>query len=53
VASLGDRVWREKLEEHHELVRRQLLRFRGVEVDTAGDGIFASFDGPARAIRWA
>ena len=52
-ATLGDRVWREKLEQHHELVRRQLLRYRGVEVDTAGDGFFASFDGPARAIRCA
>jgi class 3 adenylate cyclase/alpha-beta hydrolase superfamily lysophospholipase len=52
-AMLGDRVWREKLEEHHELVRRQLLRYRGVEVDTAGDGFLASFDGPARAIRCA
>jgi class 3 adenylate cyclase/pimeloyl-ACP methyl ester carboxylesterase len=52
-ATLGDRVWREKLEEHHELVRRHLLRYRGVEVDTAGDGFFASFDGPARAIRCA
>jgi class 3 adenylate cyclase len=50
---LGDRLWRQKLEEHHELVRRQLLRYRGVEVDTAGDGFFASFDGPARAIRCA
>jgi class 3 adenylate cyclase len=52
-ATLGDRAWREKLEEHHELVRRQLLRYRGIEVDTAGDGFFASFDGPARAIRCA
>jgi class 3 adenylate cyclase/pimeloyl-ACP methyl ester carboxylesterase len=52
-ATLGDRIWREKLEEHHELVRRHLLRYRGVEVDTAGDGFFASFDGPARAIRCA
>jgi class 3 adenylate cyclase len=52
-ATLGDRVWRERLELHHELVRRQLLRYRGVEVDTAGDGFFASFDGPARAIRCA
>ena len=49
-ASLGDRAWRELLERHHELVRRHLARFRGVEVDTAGDGFFASFDGPARAI---
>ena len=52
-ASLGDSAWRELLERHHELVRRQLARFRGVEVDTAGDGFFASFDGPARAIRCA
>jgi pimeloyl-ACP methyl ester carboxylesterase len=52
-ATLGDRGWRKKLEEHHELVRRQLLRYRGIEVDTAGDGFFASFDGPARAIRCA
>jgi class 3 adenylate cyclase len=52
-ASLGDRAWRESLERHHELVRRQLVRFRGREVDTAGDGFFASFDGPARAIRCA
>jgi class 3 adenylate cyclase len=51
--SLGDRAWRELLERHHELVRRQLVRFRGREVDTAGDGFFASFDGPARAIRCA
>jgi class 3 adenylate cyclase len=50
-AQLGDRAWRELLERHHELVRRQLIRFRGREVDTAGDGFFASFDGPARAIR--
>ena len=50
-ATLGDRAWRELLERHHELVRRQLVRFRGREVDTAGDGFFASFDGPARAIR--
>ena len=49
-ASLGDRAWRELLLRHHELVRRQLARFRGQEVDTAGDGFFASFDGPARAI---
>jgi pimeloyl-ACP methyl ester carboxylesterase len=51
--TLGDRAWRELLERHHELVRRQLVRFRGREVDTAGDGFFASFDGPARAIRCA
>jgi len=52
-ADLGDRAWRELLQRHHELVRRQLLRFRGREVDTAGDGFLASFDGPARAIRCA
>jgi class 3 adenylate cyclase len=52
-ATLGDSAWRTMLERHHELVRRQLLRHRGVEVDTAGDGFFASFDGPARAIRCA
>ena len=52
-ATLGDRAWRELLERHHELVRRQLARFRGREVDTSGDGFFASFDGPARAIRCA
>jgi class 3 adenylate cyclase len=52
-ATLGDRAWRELLERHHELVRRHLARFRGREVDTAGDGFFATFDGPARAIRCA
>jgi len=52
-AAVGDREWRKTLEQHHELVRRQLVRFRGREVDTAGDGFFASFDGPARAIRCA
>jgi class 3 adenylate cyclase len=50
---LGDRAWRELLERHHALVRRELARFRGVERDTAGDGFFATFDGPARAIRCA
>jgi class 3 adenylate cyclase len=48
---LGDRRWRDLLEEHHALVRRELERFRGREVDTAGDGFLATFDGPARAIR--
>jgi class 3 adenylate cyclase len=52
-AALGDRAWRELLARHHELVRRQLVRFRGREVDTAGDGFLASFDGPGRAIRCA
>ncbi len=50
---LGDRRWRELLERHHAVVRRELIRFRGNEVDTAGDGFFATFDGPARAIRCA
>jgi class 3 adenylate cyclase len=50
---LGDARWRELLERHHALVRRQLARFQGRELDTAGDGFFASFDGPARAIRCA
>ena len=48
---LGDVGWRELLQRHHEVVREQLRRFRGKELDTAGDGVFASFDGPARAIR--
>jgi class 3 adenylate cyclase len=50
---LGDRAWRQLLSDHHALVRRQLVRFRGTEVDTAGDGFFAAFDGPARAIHSA
>lgn len=52
-AELGDAGWRELLGEHHARVRRELARFRGREVDTAGDGFFATFDGPARAIRCA
>ena len=52
-AELGDARWRELLGEHHSLIRRQLTRFRGTELDTAGDGFFASFDGPARAIHCA
>jgi len=52
-AELGDARWRELLERHHLLIRRQLARERGKEVDTAGDGFFAAFDGPARAIRCA
>ncbi len=50
-AALGDSAWRELLARHHALVRRELARFRGEERDTAGDGFFATFDGPARAIR--
>jgi class 3 adenylate cyclase len=52
-AELGDRRWRELIGEHHERVRRQLERFRGREIDTAGDGFFATFDGPARGVRAA
>jgi class 3 adenylate cyclase len=50
---LGDRAWRELLERHHAVIRRELVRFRGAELDVAGDGFFARFDGPARAIRCA
>ena len=49
----GDRAWTALLAAHDGAVRRELERFRGVELDTAGDGFFASFDGPARAIRCA
>ncbi len=52
-ARLGDRAWRDLIQRHHAGVRRQLARFRGRELDTAGDGFFASFDGPARAIHCA
>jgi class 3 adenylate cyclase/pimeloyl-ACP methyl ester carboxylesterase len=52
-AELGDRGWKELLEEHHATVRDLLKRYRGEEQDTAGDGFFARFDGPARAIRCA
>jgi class 3 adenylate cyclase len=48
---LGDQAWRRLLADHHAAVRRELARFRGDERDTAGDGFFATFDGPARAIR--
>ena len=50
-AALGDRGWRELVEEHHAVIRGLLARYRGLEVDTAGDGFFAKFDGPARAVR--
>jgi pimeloyl-ACP methyl ester carboxylesterase len=50
---LGDHAWAELLDRHHELVRRELSRFGGDEIDTAGDGFLALFDGPARAIRCA
>ncbi len=50
---LGDSAWRDLLDRHHALVRRELERFRGREIDTAGDGFFASFEGPARGVRCA
>jgi class 3 adenylate cyclase len=50
---LGDRRWREVITQHHALVRQQLERHRGREIDTAGDGFLATFDGPARAVRCA
>ena len=49
-AELGDRGWRDLLDAHDRTIRRQLERFRGREVDTAGDGFLAIFDGPGRAI---
>lgn len=52
-AELGDRQWRELVQRHHATVRTLLARYRGTEMDTAGDGFFASFDGPARAVRCA
>ena len=52
-ASLGDARWRELLEQHHHEVRGALARSHGVEIDTAGDGFFATFDGPARAVECA
>jgi class 3 adenylate cyclase len=53
LVELGDAGWRDLVERHHALVRQQLSRFRGEEVDTAGDGFFARFDGPIRAVRCA
>jgi class 3 adenylate cyclase len=52
-AELGDRGWKDLVERHHAKVRALLGRFRGHEVDTAGDGFFATFDGPGRAVRCA
>jgi len=52
-AELGDKGWRDLVERHHRVVRAMLGRFRGKEVDTAGDGFFATFDGPARGVRCA
>jgi pimeloyl-ACP methyl ester carboxylesterase len=52
-ADLGDRPWRDLLDQHNSLVRRELARFRGSELSTAGDGFLATFDGPARAVACA
>ena len=52
-AAVGDRAWRAVVERHHAVVRSCLTRWRGVENDTAGDGFYATFDGPARAVRCA
>ena len=52
-SEIGDRAWKQLLERHHALVRAELSRYRGREVDTAGDGFLATFDGPARAVRCA
>jgi pimeloyl-ACP methyl ester carboxylesterase len=52
-AELGDRKWQELLERHYAIIRAHLARFRGREVETTGDGVFATFDGPARAVRCA
>jgi class 3 adenylate cyclase len=53
LATIGDAGWRELVGRHHDLVRQKLSRYRGTEIDTAGDGFYATFDGPARAIRCA
>jgi len=53
ISRLGDSKWRDLLQRHHATVRRELSRFRGRELDTAGDGFFAAFDGPARAVQAA
>jgi class 3 adenylate cyclase len=52
-AAMGDGAWGELLARHHALVRGELARFRGEELDSAGDGFFAAFDGPGRAIECA
>jgi class 3 adenylate cyclase/pimeloyl-ACP methyl ester carboxylesterase len=52
-SAIGDRAWKDVIERHHLAVRSALDRWHGVEMDTAGDGFFATFDGPARAIRCA
>jgi pimeloyl-ACP methyl ester carboxylesterase len=53
LARVGDKAWRGLLGRHHGMVRKEFAAFRGREVNTAGDGFFATFDGPARAVRCA
>jgi class 3 adenylate cyclase len=50
---IGDRRWRQLLDSHHARVRQLLQRYAGTEINTAGDGFFATFDGPTRAVRCA
>jgi class 3 adenylate cyclase len=52
-AELGDRRWREAMARHHSTLRALITRYRGREIDTSGDGFFATFDGPVRAVRCA
>jgi class 3 adenylate cyclase len=52
-AALGDRRWHDLLDNHHKTIRANLTRFRGHEVKTTGDGVLATFDGPARGVRCA
>jgi class 3 adenylate cyclase len=52
-SALGDHTWKDLIQRHHAIVRDALQQWRGVEIDTAGDGFYATFDGPARAIRCA
>jgi pimeloyl-ACP methyl ester carboxylesterase len=53
LARVGDKAWRGLLDRHHAMVRKEFAAFRGREVNTVGDGFFATFDGPARAVRCA
>jgi class 3 adenylate cyclase len=52
-AEIGDRAWRDLVDKHHDTVRRLLVPYHGREIDTAGDGFLATFDGPARAVECA
>ena len=52
-AALGDHRWRDLLDSHHATIRRNLTRFRGNEIKSTGDGVLATFDGPARGVRCA